>query len=98
MYQDSQSEQTVSKEPLDLTELQEPDIDEVQDLERKTGDWSVYAYYFKVIGLLRFSVFVFFAALQAFTSSFSSMSTIICTRNFQADISLQVSGSSGGQT
>jgi hypothetical protein len=79
-HRHSQSEQTFSKEAPHLTELQEPNADEARDLERKTGDWSVYAYYFKVIGWHQFSVFVFFAALHAVASSFSSASATIWSK------------------
>jgi hypothetical protein len=55
-----------------LPELEGAEPDEVEDLSRRPLDLLVYKYYFKSIELLKFSIFLFFAALQAISSSFSS--------------------------
>jgi len=43
-----------------------------QDLIRKTGDLTVYKYYFKSVGLLPMVIFVFFVLLEVFSGNFSS--------------------------
>jgi hypothetical protein len=61
------------KELMELEELEGPNVDDVRDLERKTGDTKVYRYYFETIGFSKFSVFIFFAALNAFSDGFKSL-------------------------
>ena len=45
---------------------------EAQDLKRKTGDMTVYSYYFRSVGLLPMVVFMFFVLLEVFAENFSS--------------------------
>jgi hypothetical protein len=71
-YDTSNNEESNTKDQLDLAELEGAKPHEVEDLSRKPLDLPVYNYYFKAIGVVRFSIFLFFAALQAFASSFSS--------------------------
>jgi hypothetical protein len=60
------------KESLSLEELEGPDVDEVQDLDRKTGDTTVYKYYLNAIGASKLAVFLLFAVLNTSSDSFSS--------------------------
>ena len=47
--------------------------DEAKDLARQSGDFEIYKYYFRSIGLVDFLIFMFFCFLFAFCSSFSGM-------------------------
>jgi hypothetical protein len=70
-YRETNAEEEELKKSLSLEELEGPDKDEVQDLDRKTGDKTVYKYYLKSIGARKLSVFIFFAVLSTFSGSFS---------------------------
>jgi ATP-binding cassette subfamily C (CFTR/MRP) protein 1 len=70
---ESKNNEEETKEPLGLEELAGPDVDEVNDLDRKTGDFSEYQYYLKAIGLPKFINFLSFATLNAFSSSFATI-------------------------
>jgi hypothetical protein len=47
-------------------------IDEARDLDRNTGDLEIYSYYLRYVGAFPLLVFVFFAALNTISGSFSS--------------------------
>jgi ATP-binding cassette subfamily C (CFTR/MRP) protein 1 len=68
----SQKRTQVIKDAAVFEELGGPDETELGDLSRKTGDFSVYYYYLKAIGVVPLSIFLFFAILSAFSNSFSS--------------------------
>lgn len=48
-------------------------IDELNDLKRATGDFTIYKYYFATIGKWKLFVFVFFVLLNVFCSTFSQI-------------------------
>ena len=41
-----------------------------QDITRQTGDLAVYQYYFKSIGIVSMSMFLFFVTVHVFCSTF----------------------------
>lgn len=47
---------------------------QISDLTRTTGDVTVYKYYFQSIGWVNMLVFLLFAAVHVFCSTFSGMS------------------------
>ncbi|KAI1207078.1 ABC transporter [Annulohypoxylon truncatum] len=48
-------------------------VDELNDLKRSTGDFTIYKYYFASIGKWKLFVFVFFVILNVFCSTFSQI-------------------------
>jgi len=58
-------------EELDLSEPKAEENNEARDLQRQTGDITVYTYYFKSIGFLPLFWFLLFVVITAFSSEFS---------------------------
>jgi hypothetical protein len=75
--QEISPEESDSQQSQEMDELKGLDAEDINELNRDTRDWGVYKYYFKHIGLLRYFVFVSFAALNTLSGTFSSKSMII---------------------
>jgi len=60
-------------EEADEVKVPAPKVDESEDANRQTGDWTVYAYYFKATGWLNASFTLGMATVNGFCVVFSSM-------------------------
>jgi hypothetical protein len=79
------------KDSLGFDELEGPDNDEVQDLDRKAGDTTVYKYYLNAIGAGKLSVFLLFAVLNTSSDSFSSKFCSLPGRDVESAAKIQSS-------
>jgi len=68
----SQSETSKDEVQIDLGSSDRDIDDDAKDLDRNTGDWKIYSYYFRHIGVVPLLVFVLFAALNTFSGAFGS--------------------------